>query len=432
MSAGVVGRQTELQGIGTFLDSINGGSGALILYGEAGIGKTTLWQEGIAEARRRGYAVLVSRPAQSEAKLSYSSIADQLADLDEAMLSALPAPQYEALDVVRLRSRRPHATVDRRVVATAFLAVLQRLADRTPALVAVDDFQWLDRASAQAIEFAARRVTGKIGFLVSFRTTARDLEEPAFRVAGPDGISRLHVGPLSLAAIQHVLRERFGRTYPHPALVRIHEASAGNPFLALELARVHGSDIGLRPNTRLSATLSELTGARLRGLDRPVHDLQSTFCDKLSARVQLLRLKVQRMLASSRWTVRWSDSPIRSSPPPYTAWRRPNSDEQCIGKSPAPSLTSKSERATWRLPRPAAMRRPSGRSTKPQKTPAHVVQLLPRPISLSWHSISARMTPAARFAPRPITMTRGILFGREIYWKGRLTNWRRGSCGLRR
>src|SRR5947209_522637 len=92
MSAGVVGRQTELQGIGTFLDSINGGSGALILYGEAGIGKTTLWQEGIAEARRRGYAVLVSRPAQSEAKLSYSSIADQLADLDEAMLSALPAP----------------------------------------------------------------------------------------------------------------------------------------------------------------------------------------------------------------------------------------------------------------------------------------------------------------------------------------------------
>ena len=299
MSISVVGRQTELQGIGTFLESINGGPRALMLYGEAGIGKTTLWQEGTAEARRHGYAVLLCRPAQSEVQLSYSSIADLLADLDEAVLSRLPTPQREALEVVRLRSQKPHATVDRRLVATAFLAVLQRLCDRTPVLLAVDDFQWLDRTSAQAIEFAARRVTGKIGFMISFRTTARNLDEPAFRVASPDGIYRLDVGPLSLAAIHHVLRERFGRTYPHPILVRIHEASAGNPFLALELVRVHGSGIGLGPHTRFSATLSELTGARLRRLDRPVREVLLATAAVATPTVEALRQIVGATAAAS-------------------------------------------------------------------------------------------------------------------------------------
>src|SRR5258708_9313064 len=239
MSSSVVGRQAELQSIGSFLESITAGPGALILYGEAGIGKTTLWREGLAEASGHGYAVLVCRPAQSEVQLSYSSIADLLADLDEAMLSRLPVPQREALEAVRLRSHNPHATADRRVVATAFLAILHLLSDRAPLLIAVDDFQWRHRNNAQAPEFAGRRVTGKIGFLFSFRTNASNLEEPTFRLASPDCIGPLHVGPLSLAAIHHVLRERFGRTYPHPALVRIHEASAGNPFLALELVRVY-------------------------------------------------------------------------------------------------------------------------------------------------------------------------------------------------
>ncbi len=289
MSTSVVGRQAELQSIGSFLESITAGPGALILYGEAGIGKTTLWREGLAEASGHGYAVLVCRPAQSEVQLSYSSIADLLADLDEAMLSRLPVPQREALEVVRLRSHKPHATADRRVVATAFLAILHLLSDRAPVLVAVDDFQWLDRNSAQALEFAGRRVTGKIGFLFSFRTNASNLEEPTFRLASPDGIGRLDVGPLSLAAIHHVLRERFGRTYPHPALVRIHEASAGNPFLALELVRVYGGDIGLRPHTRLSTNLSELTGARLRGLDRSVREVLLATAALAAPTVDVLR-----------------------------------------------------------------------------------------------------------------------------------------------
>src|SRR5258708_20255873 len=93
MSSSVVGRQAELQSIGSFLESITAGPGALILYGEAGIGKTTLWREGLAEASGHGYAVLVCRPAQSEVQLSYSAIPDLLAHLAQPIPHPLPFPQ---------------------------------------------------------------------------------------------------------------------------------------------------------------------------------------------------------------------------------------------------------------------------------------------------------------------------------------------------
>src|SRR5206468_3083539 len=74
------------------------GSATLVLEGQAGIGKTTLWSRGVAEAATRGYRVLACRPSEPETKLSFSALGDLLAESLEDVLPALPVPQRQALE----------------------------------------------------------------------------------------------------------------------------------------------------------------------------------------------------------------------------------------------------------------------------------------------------------------------------------------------
>ena len=78
----VVGRQPELGAITQFLDSLAGQPCALILEGEPGIGKTTLWLAGVDDARQRGYRVLSRQLSAAEQHLSYGPLADLLADVE--------------------------------------------------------------------------------------------------------------------------------------------------------------------------------------------------------------------------------------------------------------------------------------------------------------------------------------------------------------
>lgn len=88
----IVGRDEELAAVSTFLDGEF--PAALVLAGEAGIGKTTVWRAGLEQARERGARVLVARPAESEARLSFAGLADLLEPvLDDALL-ALPARSF--------------------------------------------------------------------------------------------------------------------------------------------------------------------------------------------------------------------------------------------------------------------------------------------------------------------------------------------------
>jgi DNA-binding CsgD family transcriptional regulator/tetratricopeptide (TPR) repeat protein len=273
VSAEVVGRQAELRVIGGFLESIANGPRALMLDGQPGIGKTTLVQAGVAEAIERGYTVLSCRPSQSEARLSYSSISDLLAGVADSDLADLPTPQLEALEVVLLRAKPPSSRVDHRSVATAVLTVLRKLSSRRPVVVCIDDLHWLDRSSSHTIEYISRRISGPVGFLVSSRMGSQVSENATFRLREPEAVKRLEVGPMSLETIHRILRERTGRAYSRGALVRIHDASGGNPFFAIELVRVLGDGAGLGPHTRLPATLAELTRARVAGLDARVREV---------------------------------------------------------------------------------------------------------------------------------------------------------------
>ena len=165
----VVGRDAEIAAVEAFL-SAHGPTRVLAIVGEPGIGKTTVWDEALRKAREGGGNVLVARPAESEARLSFVGLADLLVHLPEDALAALPAPQREALDIALLRvvSTRPP---ERRLVGTALLSVLQALAADADVVVAIDDLQWLDAPSSAAIAFALRRLGDEsVCAIVSVRT----------------------------------------------------------------------------------------------------------------------------------------------------------------------------------------------------------------------------------------------------------------------
>jgi hypothetical protein len=89
----VVGREREVAALTAFLDSIPSGPRALLLEGEPGIGKTTLWREAVRHAGHRGYRVLQARPAESEARLSFAALADIVGAAFDETGGRLPAPQ---------------------------------------------------------------------------------------------------------------------------------------------------------------------------------------------------------------------------------------------------------------------------------------------------------------------------------------------------
>ena len=99
----IVGREAETVALRDFV-AADGPARALVLSGPAGIGKTTLWDAGIATARERGFRVLVARPSDAEMDLAYAALADLLDEVTGDELAPLPAPQREALEVALLRA----------------------------------------------------------------------------------------------------------------------------------------------------------------------------------------------------------------------------------------------------------------------------------------------------------------------------------------
>jgi DNA-binding CsgD family transcriptional regulator len=231
----VVGRDEELAAVGTFVEGDL--PAALLLSGEAGIGKTTVWRSGLEQARTQGLDVLVCRPAESEARLSFAGLADLLEPVLGEALAALPTVQRRALEAALLLSEEEQAPPDQRTISTACLGVFRTIARGQRVLIAVDDVQWLDPPTALVLEFVARRLSEEpIGLLLAERGKGQG---PApFSLDRADlALARLSLGPLSPGALHRLLRERLGVTLTRPALRRVHDASGGNPFYALELVR---------------------------------------------------------------------------------------------------------------------------------------------------------------------------------------------------
>jgi len=260
----IVGRSAELAAAGALLER-PGGLHVLVLEGEPGIGKTAIWEAALAGTTR---AQLVCRPVEAEAGYAFASLADLLAPVVDDHAASLPEPQRTALDVALLRSP-PARRLDRRAVGAAALSLLRALTAERPAVVAIDDVQWLDAASAAALAFALRRL-GDAPVAVVATVRAGTGEPLGLERLSSQSFVRLRVGPLSLSALYHLLRERLGIVFPRPTLTRIAEASAGNPLFALELARAL-AERGARPGPGeplpVPGTLAGLLRSRVRSLE---------------------------------------------------------------------------------------------------------------------------------------------------------------------
>ncbi len=258
-----VSRTAESRAVTGFLESVAQRPSALVIEGEAGIGKTTLWLDALDQARDAGFRVLSARAGQAESGLTYAVLADLLETVGDDVMDTLPSLQRVAIGRVLLEGDGTGPVTDERVVASAFLTLLDRLATEAPVVVAVDDVQWLDSSSQAVIAFAARRFKGCIGALVTERTEADGRNGTEWlRLNRLDGVERVAVGPLSLGGLRKVIASRLGRSFSRPTIVRISELSGGNPFYALELARAIDGQSSIA-DAALPGSLADLVRSRL-------------------------------------------------------------------------------------------------------------------------------------------------------------------------
>ena len=262
---GLVGRTREIPLIAALLDNVDRLPAVLRLVGEAGIGKSTLWDHALSEARKRHYICLSARPEQSESRLAFAAFGDLLSDAYPLVAAELPEPRRSALAAALLLEDAP-AAPEQRTLGVATLSVFQILARRGPVVIAIDDEQWIDHASLAVLSFALRRLTGEpVAVLLASRPAATGKAKVSLETRLPT--EEVVLGGLSIGALHAIVVERFGTVLARPKLRRLHELSRGNPFLALELVRAANSgQFRLDPAEKGSADLDRLVGARLDDL----------------------------------------------------------------------------------------------------------------------------------------------------------------------
>lgn len=263
----VLSREAELERLAAFL-AAPGPPRSLILLGDPGIGKTTVWEAGLALAAAAGHATLSSRASESETGLSFSALADLMEGIDPGVLAGLPTPQRRAMEVAVRLADAAGDPPDPLAIATGLLGALRALADRAPVLVAVDDVQWLDGSSAEPLRFAARRLRDeRVRFLLSRRPAPPGPLEAA--LAG-GGVEALQLAGLSSGAIGYLVAERLGTVPPRRVLRQVYDASAGNPLVALELGRrLQSGEPGIGQELPFPHMVEEVFGARVAALGDP-------------------------------------------------------------------------------------------------------------------------------------------------------------------
>jgi AAA ATPase domain len=267
-------------------------SAAVAITGDAGIGKTVVWQH-LLQAASRSSTVLSCRPAPAERPLAFSALDDLFGDVAEQVLPALSGPRRRAVELALLRDASIGTQPEPRGLARGMLDTLRILSAEAPVVVAVDDARWLDRPSAGVLEFCFRRLRREpVTVLLTFRDDSGgfplglDLALPA------DRLGRVRLGPVGAAAIGEIIRSRLGTVLARSTLTRLHAACGGNPFYALEYARA----LAGRPQMSLTNepipipdSLSDLMRQHVRQLTRDVRQVGRLVAASADPRERLIR-----------------------------------------------------------------------------------------------------------------------------------------------
>ncbi|WAX77222.1 helix-turn-helix transcriptional regulator [Streptomyces sp. KMM 9044] len=213
--------------------------GSVLLYGPAGIGKSTMLRALAAENASGAPTVLRCSATESESHLPFLALADLFGLVLERVSGALPAAQRTALESALTGRGESTLQQDGLALRLAVLSTLRALAAEGPVLVVADDLQWLDSASTELLGFAARRLgDAPVQMLCAVRAEGTGGQEydRHLRVCPPD-THVVRLGPFSRAQVSALLDHR-GYTGLSRTTVRdIHRTSDGNPLFALELGR---------------------------------------------------------------------------------------------------------------------------------------------------------------------------------------------------
>jgi DNA-binding CsgD family transcriptional regulator len=251
-------RLSEREVLGGLLEAVRGGqSRVLVVSGEAGVGKTALLESAISSAS--GFRVMRAVGVESEMELAFAALQQLCAPMLDR-LDRLPAPQRDALGVAF--GLRAGDAPDRFLVGLAVLSLLADVAAKQPLVCVVDDAQWLDRASAQALVFVARRLLAEsVALVLVTRERSEVLEgfqELAVEGLG-DGDARALLGSVLRVPLDERVRER------------LVAETRGNPLALLELPRgltpaELAGGFGLLDAPGLSGRIEESFQRRFAGL----------------------------------------------------------------------------------------------------------------------------------------------------------------------
>ncbi|HTQ92944.1 MAG TPA: ATP-binding protein, partial [Streptosporangiaceae bacterium] len=229
MNVVLVGRPAEREALGGLLArAADGFSGAVVLRGEAGAGKTALLDETVAAAVAAGMRTARLTGVESETQLGYAGLHRFLLPFADHM-DQLPVPQREALRSTFGLVAGPPA--DRFLVALGVLTLLAEAASAAPLVCVIDDVHWLDPESVVVLGFVARRVYAeRVVLLFAVR-------EAADQVSALVGLPELVLGGLDEGAALELLASLVPGPLSPAVGARIAAETGGNPLALMEVAR---------------------------------------------------------------------------------------------------------------------------------------------------------------------------------------------------